>query len=340
MNALVSLDSILEPQQALTATSLFGSGQVETILTAIEKDVRAEAYDITTEEGRDRIKSVAYKIARSKTTLDEIGKEHVAHIKAQSAAIDKERKTLRDRLDALKDEVRGPLTAWEEAEAARVDGHERALVEIVESVRFASTVPSSNLIEQRISAVNDLYNRDWQEFQARAEGAAFEANATLETMLATAKQAEADAAELAELRRLKAEREEADRKAEAERIAAQQAAERKAYEERREKERAEKAERDKAVAVAAAIEAERVRAEQEKAAAIEAEQRRHEQAARDAAAKKAAEEAAEQKRQANTRHRAKVHKAIAEAIAPHTCDVDALVNAIARGDIPHVSINY
>ena len=114
MNALVSIDNILEPAAALAPATLFGSGQVETILSAIEKDVRAEAYDIATPDGRERIKSVAYKIARSKTTLDDLGKEHVAEIKKQSAAIDAERRAIRDRLDALKEEF---LQRFSRAEA-------------------------------------------------------------------------------------------------------------------------------------------------------------------------------------------------------------------------------
>ena len=136
-------------------------------------EVRAEVYDITTEDGRERIKSVAYKIARSKTTLDEIGKEHVADIKAKSAAIDKERKTIRDRLDALKEEVRGPLTAWEDAEEKRVGDNEAALVAIIETapaVRRQTVRPYP-----RVDSIVEGYSaRDWQEFRERADEAVTE----------------------------------------------------------------------------------------------------------------------------------------------------------------------
>lgn len=340
MNALVSIDSILEPTVPLNPASLFGSGQIETIITAIEKDVRAEVYDIATDKGRERIKSVAYKIARSKTTLDDIGKEHVAAIKLQTAAIDKERKALRDRLDALKDEVRGPLTAWEEAEKDRVEGHERALVFIIESVRFDGEAPTVDAISQRIEGVNFHSLRDWQEFKDRADAAIAEALAKLSAMLVTAEQAERDAAELAELRRLKAEREEQDRAnaaIKAAEVAAQQRAE-------AERQRAEQAKRDQEAAVARAIEQERQRAERDKAAAIEAERRRQEEDARRAAAQKAAEEYAERKRQENKRHRAKVHKeitlALSEILTDNADEATALIEAIAAGKIPYVSITY
>jgi colicin import membrane protein len=341
MNALVTMEAILEPAAGvvLSAESIFGTGQAATIVAAIESQVRAEVFDITTEDGRERVKSTAYKIARSKTTLDEIGKEHVADIKAKSAAIDKERKTIRDRLDALKEEVRGPLTAWEEAEAERVESAEAALVFIVTAARWEAA-PAAEHIRNRVQSVRDvLADHDWQEFRERADAAAADAIPALERMLAETMQRDADIAELAELRRLKAEREEADRIAAAaaqaaekarqdsEQRAAREAAE-AAQATERERQRQELAERDKAAAVAAAIEQERRRQEAE-AARI--------------AAVIAAEKAATEKRAANARRRAKVHTDIRAAltcpeIAPHV--VDRIIDAIAAGDVPHVSITY
>src|SRR5215207_5924730 len=168
MNALVTMEAILEPaaRVVLSADSIFGTGSAETIVSAIEKQVRAEVFDITTEDGRERVKSTAYKIARSKTTLYEIGNEHVADIKAKSAAIDRERKTIRDRLDALKEEVRGPLTAWEEAEEKRVGDNEAALVAIIETGRQSAGKPSG-LIRELITIVEGYSARDWQEFKER-----------------------------------------------------------------------------------------------------------------------------------------------------------------------------
>jgi hypothetical protein len=341
MNALVTMEAILEPAAGvvLSADSIFGSGGAETIVSAIESQVRAEAYDITTEDGRERIKSVAYKIARSKTTLDEIGKDHVAEIKAKSAAIDKERKTIRDRLDALKEEVRAPLTAWEETEAERVESAENALVFITTAARWEAA-PTAEQIRNRIQSVRDvLADHDWQEFRERADAAAADAMPALERMLAETIQRDADATELAELRRMKAEREEADRLAEQRAAAEREAA--AAIE--RERQRQDQAEKDKAAAVAAAIETERKRAEAAALAAVEAERKRAEVERATAAAKKAAEEAAERKRQENKRHRAKVHAAIKGALVAELLgDADAarIIDAIASGDIPHVSITY
>src|SRR6266404_7527259 len=163
MNALVIIDT-----DTLTPATVFAPGGVEGILSKIETEVRAIERDISTEEGREAVKSLAYKVARSKTALDDMGKELVSGIKAQAATIDAERRTIRDRLDALKEEVRGPLTAWETAEAARVSKHEEVLTWIIGSDRFFSQ-PTAADIRKLISLVADHAGRDWQEFQERAE---------------------------------------------------------------------------------------------------------------------------------------------------------------------------
>ena len=82
---------------------------------------------------------MAYKVARSKTALDEQGKELVGAIKKQSGEIDAERKRVRDELDALKDEVRKPLTDWENAEKERVAAQEAALAEIADAGPYTLT---------------------------------------------------------------------------------------------------------------------------------------------------------------------------------------------------------
>ncbi len=340
MNALVQIDRILSPEtiaapaDILTPAVVFAPGGVEAIISKLEAEVRATDRDMTTDAGREAIKSLAYNVARSKTALDEMGKELVADIKKQSGAIDAERRVIRERLDALRDEVRRPLTAWEAAETDRVDGHERAIVFLIESPRNFPTPPTVSEIRARIAAVADICSRQWDEFHERAEAAATEANAALNVMLTAAIQAEADAAELAELRKLKAERDERDameafQKAQDERMRreadekAAADAERAEQEKARDIARAEQAARDAEAAAAKAVEDERQRV----------------------ANAKAAEEAATAKREANKRHRTKVHVEIfADLIAaglPNSAELaERIVAAIDAGSIRHVSITY
>lgn len=326
MNALVSIDVA-----TLTPATVFAPGGVEAIISKIEAEVSAEVFSLDTAEGRERIKSVAYKVARSKTALDDMGKELVADIKKKSGAIDAERRIIRERLDALKDRVRGPLTAWEDSEAQRIDGHEKALVWLVESDRFATT-PTAAMIRAQAADVSSLSHRDWQEFKERGDVAVIEAHAKLSTLLLAAEQAERDAAELAELRRIKAERDTADAaaaqiKAQAERAAQDAAAFaaseaiRIENEKAREIERAAQAQRNAEAAAARAVEDERKRV----------------------AAAKAAEDAVTAKREANTRHRNKIHREIVTNLCSRGFDETQATNIVSwlsNGEIPRVSIIY
>jgi colicin import membrane protein len=353
MNALVTIET-------LTPAIVFAPGGVESIISKLEADVRAFATDISTEAGRKAVASLAYKVARSKTALDDMGKELVSDLKAQTGKIDAERRVIRERLDALRDEVRKPLDDFENAEKQRVAGHEAALAGILADCDLGADA-GVVAINSRLGAVRDLLQRDWQEFSARAATAADTASKSLEAALAQATKREAEAAELARLRAEQDAREQAAREAkiaakaaESARIAAeakaareaQDAAQRAENERKRvEKEkadavaRAEKAEADKRAAAAkAALDAKNAAeaAERNRLASIEAERKR----VADAAAKEAAEKAA---READKAHRAKFNNEALAALLALGLEKEigvAVLSAIARGEVPHVSINY
>jgi colicin import membrane protein len=342
MNALVTIDT-------LTPAVLFAPGGVDAIISKLEADVRAISTDISTEAGRKAVASLAYKVARSKTALDDMGKQLVSDLKAQTGKIDAERRVIRDRLDALRDEVRKPLDDFEQAEKSRVDGHEAAITAIMQLANLWPEADSA-AIKQRLEAIGGLSQRDWQEFSARSTAAADEVRKVLAAALAQAEKREAEAAELARLRAEQIAREQAEREAriaseaaerakaeaeakakrEAEQVAAKAAAEQHRVERERAEAiaRAEKAEADKKAAAE--------KAERDRVASIEAERKR----VADAAAKEAAEKARREKDKA---HRAKLNN---EALAALTAiGVDAelgkvIIAAIAKSEVPHVSIEY
>jgi hypothetical protein len=110
----------LEQIEKMMPAKLFKAKFMPTLLKAIEIEATAEIPDAETPDGRKAITSLAYKIARSKTTIDDLGKGFVAEQKQAIAAVDAVRKTARDFLDQLKVKVRAPLTAWEDAETSRI----------------------------------------------------------------------------------------------------------------------------------------------------------------------------------------------------------------------------
>ncbi len=94
-------------------TVFLNTDLLEDLLDDVRKQAQSLVADIETSEGRKDIAGFAYRVARTKTYLDGIGKELVAEYKEIPKRIDAGRKYARDCLDALKDEVRKPLDEWE-----------------------------------------------------------------------------------------------------------------------------------------------------------------------------------------------------------------------------------
>jgi hypothetical protein len=81
--------------------------------------------DLTTDKGRKEIASRAFRVAKTKTYLDDLGKEEVARLKDLPRQIDAGRKTLRDGFDLIRDATRQPLTDWE-AIQERIEAEKKA----------------------------------------------------------------------------------------------------------------------------------------------------------------------------------------------------------------------
>jgi hypothetical protein len=104
----------------LTPAELFKPETISQIVEKIKQLSTEAVPDLTTPTGRKKVASLANKVARSKTFLDNAGKQLVATWKEQAKAVDIERKKMRDSLDTLKEQVRRPLTKWEAAETVRL----------------------------------------------------------------------------------------------------------------------------------------------------------------------------------------------------------------------------
>ncbi len=106
---LVSIPDVWAPLDLFTVP-----GIIPSLLGAI----RQEAYkgyspSIESEKERKAITSQAFRVTRTKTALDDLGKKEVERLKALPKKVDEARKELRDGLDLLRDELRAPLAEWE-----------------------------------------------------------------------------------------------------------------------------------------------------------------------------------------------------------------------------------
>lgn len=323
----------------------------------VEKRVASIAHDISTKKGREQCASDAYKVTRTKTAVGKVGSDLAAHYKEIPKKIDAGRRWWNDKMDELRDKVREPLDAWEEAEKQRIALHRADLDGMAEQAREVGGLDVEAL-RQRIATVESaVIGESWEEFEAEAHRVKAKALEILNTALSERQKYEAEQAELAELRRKQAEQEQKDReaeiarqaaekartdaeaKAQAERdAAAQREADAKAAAERAERERAEAIERQKQAEARA--EAERLAAEQRAKDAAEAARQAEIKRQADA---KAAEEAAQRRREADIAHKASINNAALAAFIenglPDACAKQAVI-LIAKGLIPAIRIQY
>ena len=329
---------VLIPQEKALDVFKTANG-LDPYLQEIRKEIDSFIPDITTEKGRKEVASMAFKVAKSKTALDEIGKNLVAELKEVPKLIDAERKRMRELLDSWKDEVRKPLTDFEQKESVRLSKHEQA-VQAIADMCIVTDLKAWQIKELLNRCDSFVIDASWEEFESKAAGTLLSTQRTLKEMLSKQEKIEAEQAELVRIIDEAIEREQKAREESIAKEAAENA--RKAAEVK------VKAELEKA---ARAIDEQKKAAENAEIARIEAVQRA-ERAEKDAqenakreqeaAAKRQADELA--KREANKKHLASINnKAVSDivencALSEH--DAKAVITAIAKGLISNVKINY
>lgn len=336
---------------------------------AMKAECDAHVPDLTTEKGRKAIASLAYKVARTKTAIDDAGKAFNEEARSRINAVDEARREIRAQLDELKDEVRRPLTDWEVAEAKREQkaAQEMQSLREMQRVEFDETAAD---VQERINAVNamtinpDLHGAATEIAQnLRASTLAILTDAHARVVREEHERAElerlrAEAAEREEHERIKREAEEAKRQKEAaEKAAAEAKARAEAEQKAREEAAAKAAEQRARDDAEAKAREEREAAERAHAEALAAEKRRADEAEAAAQAEreriaaaeiaKGIEEAAaikkQREREADRAHRGRIMGEAKAAIIE--CGVDeavakSIVLAIAANNVPHISIRF
>lgn len=326
---------VIEKKNAMAVFT--NNDQLDPLIELIEKEARSLVPDVTTKKGRDAIASMAHKVARSKTYIDNAGKDLVAELKALPKQIDESRRVVRERLDALKDEVRRPLTEWE-AEQERIKAEEAMNAMHAEAlemnIKFDQELAAKFEADHEMALLMDKdIDRERADKAAEAERQRIAREEEIKRQAEEKAKREAEEKHRAEMEasaRREAEERAAKELAERERIEAQQRAERDRIAAE------QKAEADKQ----AAIDAERRKA-QEEADRIRREAEQREQA-RLAEEKRKADEQA--RREADVKHRKAVGTEIVKALLANTSltrdQAIEVLTAIKDGNIPHTGISY
>ena len=275
-------ESIAMTVQATPGIVLLDRKKFAEFLEYVKQEIATIVPDVSTEKGREAISKMAFKLSRTKTAIDNAGKELKEESLRKSQAIDAARREVREKLEALRDEVRLPLTKWEEEEETR----KRLCQSQIDIFICARAISRSYTLTDVARVLEDMEalaidEEFYRELYSSAMDERGKTIAYLRTELCRLQKQEDDAAELA---RLRAERDAAEL-AQLQREAAEREAVRIA-----EKEAAAKlAEEQRQVREAAAIAKAAKDAEEKARLAAEA-------SAREAAAKIEREHAAEVER--------------------------------------------
>jgi len=342
---------VIEPATAMAVFQ--NAASVQEIIDQIRALTTSEVQDASTPKGRAEIKALVTKIQKSKTYLDGVGKALVDDLKDVPRKIDASRKLARDQLDALRDEIRQPLTEWEEnaeriaAEKAAVDLARVARIQRIQddiaafkAAPLAMIGKSSSVIQQAISDLAEPFATDFDDKHPEAMEAWSFARNSMQIFFDQQHQIEESARiererVIAE-RAVHLEREAGEQRIINERIAAQNA------------EAARVAAENRAVLAEQNAAAERVAAEARAAAELIASEKRIVDAAQAERDRIAALSDAANKEQAardtDKEHRKTVNNAAVIALVENAgIDIQAaksIVMAIFKNQIPAIKITY
>lgn len=298
---VITIDHISEE----TAPVVYVQNGLKPFLQMIKDEVCGEVPDLSTLKGRERIASLAFTVSKRKAAVEKPGRDYLRKIKELPKVIEAElREFVRD-ADALRDEIRKPLSDWEAADVARRDAH----VDRIDWMRNRNDgleSLSSQDIQARIAEAEGVeIGPQWEEFEAEAAREKDKVLTILRTGLSNRIKYEAEQAELVRLRAEAEAQAQRDRDAEIARVAAEQA-------QRQAEERAQ-AERDAAAKREAEAKAAADRRELELKLAAEQSERAAAQAAREKI--EAEQRAAQQKIDDERRHQQALEQAEADRAA-------------------------
>lgn len=175
--------------------------KLDQYLAALRAEVDANPGDTATASGRDIIRSNASGIGKKKSAIEKVRLAKTEEWRSLTAAVNAAGKVVKERFQALQDEVRAPLTAWEEREDARKSEAQAIIDDMLASsvVRIDDTSAS---IQERLDRIrgrnlsDEMFGPRIMEVTDLRDSTV----ATLQVALERVAQAEKDAADLARMR--------------------------------------------------------------------------------------------------------------------------------------------
>lgn len=332
----VPFEEITEAKAVELGPKLYTNpGSLEPYLEHIRASVN-EVPDLTTKKGRDRIASLAASVSRSKTAVEKPGRAFLKHLKESVKPVETNLRSFVNGCDQLRDDVRKPLTDWEEEQKARAQRLQAMVDEFGDQVQSMRQTLISIDVHEREAFIDEIIaevqetpvDESFEDFQEAGQQAKDAALRDLRQSLEVAI-IESDKARKAE------EEAQAQRQREIKEAAERAAADAKQKAEAEAKARIEQAEREAEEAKQReAYAAEQARQREEAAAAAERQRIADEQ-------RRTAEEA--RIKAENVAHRKAVNNDVLSKLKALGLDeqtAKAVITAAVKGELGALVINY
>lgn len=201
---------VLDQNSNVIVEAFKTEGGAQSLFDQIAAQARSVVPDLSTDKKRKEIISLAAKVSKTKVAFDNHGKALKEQYTVITNKIDADRKLFRDQCDALRDEIRQPLTEWEQVEKDRVFRHEEAIA-VIKAYFAPSFIDSENIRESIKVVENTVIDSSFEEYEKEAKLAKFETlellnKALIEQEKFELEQAEIEAAMQAEIIRVQQER--------------------------------------------------------------------------------------------------------------------------------------
>lgn len=333
----VPIEEITEAKAVELGPKLYSiAGALDAYFEHIRTEATSEVPDLTTQKGRDRIASLSAQVSRSKKVIEKPGRAYLKHLKESVKPVETHMRKFVDDCDKLRDEVRKPLTDWEEEQKARAQRLQAMVDEFGDQVQSMRQTLLSIDVHEREAFIDEIIaevqetpvDESFEDFQEAGQQAKDTALRDLRQSLEVAI-IESDKARKAE------EEAKAQRQREIKEAAERAAAEAKQKSEAEAKARIEQAEREAEEAKQReAYAAEQARQREEAAAAAERQRIADEQ-------RRTAEEA--RIKAENVAHRKAVNNDVLSKLKALGLDeqtAKAVITAAVKGELGALVINY
>jgi colicin import membrane protein len=137
------------------ALAILNEEKFEAFYEKLKAEAAKVSGDVSTNKARDEVRSMAFKIAKTRTAIDKARLGLTEEWRTKTAQANTAGKAIKERLEALEESVRKPLTDWEQAEAERVKAHTDLMTAITKA-EFVGIEDTAESVAERIEWLDGL----------------------------------------------------------------------------------------------------------------------------------------------------------------------------------------